>query len=498
MTHLLDSFKAARRVSAPLIGIETADAAATVADIRAYLNGSTPTVAWDCVTGLRGLNDLGTDALSGVSLPQTVNFTEALLAAASFPANVVVFCYGAHRHLGDASAVQAVWNLRDTFKLNRRTLVLLGPSFSWPAEIASDVVILDAPKPTRADLAVILDQQHKNAQLDLPSDAVREQALDALTGLDAFPAENVSAMALTKSGIDVTALWDRKIKAINATDGLQVWTGKGERMADLRGLENVAEFFRSLIAARAFDLVVFIDEAEKSFAGATADHVGDSGVSKDQVGKFLSAVEDHDWLGVLLAGVAGTGKTEMAKAVAAEAGVPLVQFDLGGMKGGIVGESERRIRAALKTITAMSTGRVLVILTANKTTTFTPELNRRVPDQFFFDTPTDEARAAIWPVYIAKFELTAAQAVVPVGFDAGWTGAEIKRACKRAALLGTTVVEAGRYIVPQAVSAASTIAALRVEAQGRFLSASEPGLYRAPVATVGQRAITVGIEARLA
>jgi len=122
----------------------------------------------------------------------------------------------------------------------------------------------------------------------------------------------------------------------------------------------------------------------------------------------------------------------------------------------------------------------LFIGTANKTTIFTPELNRRFPDQFFYDLPDDIGRAAIWPVYVKKNGLSASQAYVPPGFDSGWTGAEIERACGRAALFGETVVEAAQFIIPQAVSARNTIAQLQAEADGRFLSASYPGFYQMP------------------
>lgn len=54
--------------------------------------------------------------------------------------------------------------------------------------------------------------------------------------------------------------------------------------------------------------------------------------------------------GVLFSGQAGTGKTLGAKYMAAEFGVPLIQFDLGGMLGKYVGESEEQLSAALSAI----------------------------------------------------------------------------------------------------------------------------------------------------
>lgn len=481
---LIAAFKAARRVSTPIVAIETPDPASTIASIRKVLNDKSPTLAWDCARGLRGLNDLGKAAMAVIGIDQaiTVNVTETLLAVETLPELSVVFLHNFHRQLHEIPVVQALWNLRDVFKINKRMIVALGPSFQLPAELAGDVIVLDEPLPTRDELSVTLDQQHKNAELALPDDDVRSAALDALVGLPSYPAEQAAAISLTKQGINVPKLWERKIKAIENTNGLHVWKGRpGDTMMDeLRGIDNVVEFMRKLTHADAYGAIVFIDEMDKAFAGGMSEHTGDSGVSKDQVGTLLSYIEDTQSLGVLLAGVAGTGKTQLVKAMGVEAGKPVIVFDLGGMKGGVVGESERHIRAALKVVSATAEGRVLFVGTANRTTLFTPELNRRFPDQFFYDTPDDAGRAAIWPVYVKKNGLTVSQAEIPKGFDTGWTGAEIKRACERAALWGSTVVEASRYIIPSSVSGKVVIENLRREAAGRFLSASYPGLYKVP------------------
>lgn len=491
---MIAAFKAARRVSTPIVAIETPDSAATISTVRKVLSTQTPVLVWDCARGLRGMNPLGEAAMGalGVDPAITVNATETLLAMENLSDLSVVFLHNFHLQVTETPVKQALWNLRDVFKVNKRMAVLLGPGFQLPSELAGDVIVLDEPLPTRAELSVILDQQHKNADLALPDDATRRAALDAIVGLSAFTAEQVSAMALTKNGVDVPRLWDRKVKAIENRDGMRVWQGaKGDTTLDeLRGIDNVVDFMRQLIKAEAFGAIVFIDEMDKALAGGMAEHTGDSGVGKDQVGTLLSYIEDTKSLGVLLAGVAGTGKTQLVKAVGAESGKPVIVFDLAGMKAGHVGESERAIRENLKVVTATAEGRVLFVGTANRTTLFTPELNRRFPDQFFYDSPDDAGRAAIWPVYVAKNGLTAAQAAIPAGFDKGWTGAEIKRACERAALFNTTVVEAAKFIIPAAVSHRQANDNLRREASGRFLSASKPGWYEAPAAAVKAAAAT--------
>ena len=64
------------------------------------------------------------------------------------------------------------------------------------------------------------------------------------------------------------------------------------------------------------------------------------------------------------------------------------------------------------------------------------------------------------------------------------------------ALFGKTVVEAARYIIPQAVSAAKVIDQMRRDSAGKFLSANHEGFYQLPAkpeldVTVPQRSIEV-------
>jgi ATPase family associated with various cellular activities (AAA) len=488
---LVRDFKAARFCSVPLVAIETADPAATVAALLATLPNTVPVVGWDLVRGLHALNEPGAGAVTALRVPAdaTINPVEAFNVASKLPQYTVLVAYNAHHHLKDPGVMQAVWILRDLYKTNRRTFVALGPSFQLPAELAGDLIVLDEPFPTRADLGPIVDQLHTDANLPVPTGEHRAHILDAVVGVpSAFTAEQVVSMALDPKaaapGVQLDRLWAHKIKAINAVDGLGVWKG-GEAIADLQGIDAVKGFMQAFVAADAFGVVVFIDELDKALAGGMSDYSGDSGVSKDQVGTLLSYIEDTDSEGVLLAGLAGTGKSALAKATGNAAGKVTIRFDLGAMKGGTVGQSERQIRNALKVITATAEGRVLFIGTANNSTIFTPEINRRFGDQFFFDLPDAAGRAAMWPVYIAKYGLTDAQLVNRPGLpgavsDEGWTGAEIKRVCKRAARLKITVAAAAQYLVPSAVKEAAKIDRMRAEAAGRFLSANRPGFYTVP------------------
>jgi SpoVK/Ycf46/Vps4 family AAA+-type ATPase len=58
--------------------------------------------------------------------------------------------------------------------------------------------------------------------------------------------------------------------------------------------------------------------------------------------------------GILLAGIQGTGKSLCAKTIAREWRMPLLRLDVGRLFGGIVGESESRVRQMIQIAEAMA------------------------------------------------------------------------------------------------------------------------------------------------
>jgi MoxR-like ATPase len=220
--------------------------------------------------------------------------------------------------------------------------------------------------------------------------------------------------------------------------------------------------------------IVFQDEIEKSLAGAAGDL---SGTTQELLGSQLTFMQDKNATGLLFIGHPGAAKSAIAKAAGNEAGIPTIQFDLGGMKGSLLGESNANMRTSLKVVEAVSQGRALFIATCNDIKSLPPELRRRFSfGTFFFDLPTAKERDLIWNIYFRKFNLKDKDRPS----DIGWTGAEIKNCCDIAWRLKTTLKDAASYIVPLVTSAKERIENLRREADSRFISASEPGPYKAP------------------
>jgi hypothetical protein len=172
--------------------------------------------------------------------------------------------------------------------------------------------------------------------------------------------------------------------------------------------------------------------------------------------------------------VHNSGKSAIAKAAGNEGGIPTISLDIGGMKGSLVGQSEKNLREGLKVISAVSGGKALFISTCNKEGNLPPELKRRFSmGTFFCDLPSNVEKEKIWDIYLKKYEITDSK----LPEDSGWTGAEIKTCCDISWRLGISLQKASEYIVPVYISAKETIEALRSQASGRFISASEPGVY---------------------
>lgn len=483
-------FRGIRRAGVPIVAIETADPAATIIQCMKSLNGTAdtvPIIKWDIIRGLAGLNTAGNNYVSEISPDiaiQLTNPAEMLrYVGDKVPAKDdkagIVFMSNAHLCLmpedkPNLSVIQAAWNIRDTFKSVGATLVMLAPMWKLPPEIQRDTVIISEELPKADDHARMVTSLCEDAGVKEPIGEERTRVIDTLLGLGTFEAEQALALSLTKTGVDIADLWQRKVKAIEQTDGLSVYRGK-EKFADIGGLDNAKRIIGDTIKGKMkISCVVFLDEIDKSMAASNTDT---SGTTQDQNKVLLSYMQDNDIAGILELGPPGTGKTVLAKAAANEYGIPLIMLDLGAMKGQFVGLSEQRMRQAIKIIHAVSDGRALFLGACNRTENLPPELRRRFNyASMFFDLPDEDERKSAWEMWKRKFELTPAQS--DQVSDAGWTGAEIRNCCLKSWAMEIKLSEAANTIVPISRSAADIVEALRKSASGKYTSASKPGLYQ--------------------
>jgi hypothetical protein len=480
MRYIVETVKRAREKGVPLIGISTSDQQATVEVLMRELKeegAPVPLIQWDFCNSFQAQGQVaqavlaemlnGKDARAFNGKPG-----DALQAARGLEKPCLLVFHNAARYLDALPVIQAIANLREPFKEAGVMLALLGHGLHLPVELVGDVLLFDEPLPNDEQLQAMLTDLVGGQDLDF---AVPSSAIDALRGLAMFPAEQVAALALRKTGFDLAGLWERKRQMIEATPGLSVWRGTA-KFDDLGGVARIKQYLRAVLAGRrAPRVVVVIDEIEKMLGGS-----GDtSGVAQDYLGTLLSYMQDQQTQGVIFIGPPGGAKTAVAQAAGNEIGIPTIALDLGGMKGSLVGQSEQRLRTALKTITAIGGGQVLFVATCNKIAKLPPELRRRFNrGTFFFDLPTRAERAVIWQLYCEKYELPLFDG--EQFDDTDWTGAEIAQCTQMAYELNLELAEAAKYVVPVAKAAHEDIAALRGQAAGRFLSASCEGVYQIP------------------
>jgi hypothetical protein len=271
----------------------------------------------------------------------------------------------------------------------------------------------------------------------------------------------------------------------------------GPDLSELRGLDNAIKILNDLwLGPEPPELVVRVDEMDKSFAGLGQNGgPGDNtGIAQDFHQQFLVNMEDNGWLGALLFGVRGGGKTVLTQSIGKAHGIPTIAMDTGQMKAGIHGQSEQHIRDAFRTMKSIGGKRVIVLATCNRMDVFPSELLRRFKlGVLYFDLLTAEERKALWPIYLKKFGQPLNSALPD---DTGWTGAEIRNACELAYMLRRPVADVGKtMIVPYTKSNPKALDSLREQADGKYVSASYAGAYqKANAATeiieVGPRTMT--------
>lgn len=497
-----ESLKTARKVSTPILAVSTADQWATMEAIkRSYADGPKvpPIVQWDCCRAFLPVNEQGQPAINAILPPDAfpgqtpgLNLIEALVMASKLPARSILFLLNAQRFFNEPAVIQGVLNLREVFKENQRTLVLLGPVMQLPIELQQDVMTFDEPLPSEAEIRRIIVEQvqfcgESSKTLTRPDEETLRHAIEALSGLAAFPCEQSTAMALAAANaLDVEALWSRKKAFVAQTRGLR-FDETRETFADLGGLDAAKqhgiEVFGGTLPPRA---IIRIDEIEKHMAGASGALGDSSGVSQDALGVILREMEENEWRGLIAVGPPGSGKSIYSKTLGRTHNVPTLELDLGALKGSLVGQSEENIRTAMKVIRAIAGSGAYFVATCNKLDVLPPELRRRfVHGIWFFDLPTREELRPIWSINLQRFGLDGADVEQLLEMSAGWTGAEVRNVCRLAYETRKPIASMAGRIVPVSKSDPDSVDRLRRAASGKFLSASAPGAYHHPADVAG-------------
>lgn len=357
--------------------------------------------------------------------------TEALRAVAAvgkdaiFHNNHVFIFRDLDDFFGEPSVRRALRTLTEGNKLVnkrwKRPILILSPRREIHPKLRSAMQILEFSLPGPEAMGRVFDFVKTSVESDDPSkaqcdDTLRERLINSLLGLSATEAENALSRCLVRHGGFCDAMTqtilDEKAAIIKKSEVLTYIPEQSMATRDMIG---------------GYDrLMEFIDRRSLAYQ------------------KEARALGLDYPKGVVLLGVPGTGKSYVAKAIARLLGLPGYVMDVGSVFGSLVGESESRMRDALRTVEAQqgcvllldeadkafggavdSSGdsgvtrrvfgqmltwlaekndRTFVIMTLNRTKGIPPEFLRagRFDKVFFTDLPNAVEREAIFKIHMKK------------------------------------------------------------------------------------------------
>jgi hypothetical protein len=432
---------------------------------------------WDIDRGLNAGTAGGTSTAS-----DPLAAIRALNALAKPDSSALLVLPNFHRFLQStesAAIVQALAHQIQAGKNNRTFIVILSAVVQIPTELDKLFTVIEHELPDREQLQTIASgiATEKN---EMPKGGDLQRLLDAAGGLTRYEAEGAFSLSLVRHAkLQPETVWELKAGMLKKSGLLSLHRG-AEKFADLGGLDSLKQFCSRALGA----------------------------------GRRKTSARPR---GILLLGVAGSGKSAFCKALGNETGRPTLILDVGALLGSLVGQTEQNIRQALRIADAMSpcivmldevekalagvssggsgdsgvgarlfgtfltwlsdkTSDTYVVCTSNDISKLPPEFSRaeRFDGIFFLDTPSTAEKEKIWPIHQRRYEIAGTDKRPD---DGQWTGAEIQSCCRLAALLDMPLTEAAKNVVPVAVTAAESVERLRAWAAGRCLDASRPGIY---------------------
>ena len=263
--------------------------------------------SWDFIDGYIGNpNDNGFGARNPL---QALELIEKLTPET--PAIILLKDY--HLFLNDISISRKLKNLSRFLRNQSKTIVIVAPEINIPESLRDYITIIEFKLPQPSEIKKELLRVQESLGHYLP-----ETSLDILVrscqGLSLERIRKVlSKIIATYKEINIESLdiiFTEKKQIISQTKILEFCTVI-ERMSDIGGLENLKKWLQKR-------------------AGALSQRAEHYGLPSPK--------------GLFLVGIQGTGKSLSAKAIANEWGLPLLRLDVGKLFGGIIGESESKMR----------------------------------------------------------------------------------------------------------------------------------------------------------
>jgi SpoVK/Ycf46/Vps4 family AAA+-type ATPase len=228
-----------------------------------------------------------------------------------------------NRFLTDLSISRKLRNISRILKLQPKTIIIVGSDLTIPKELQDLITILDFQLPLQEEIKQELNRLVKSLNIKIEPQLF-ENLTRACQGLSLERIRRVlSKIIATYKTIDnnsIQVLLSEKKQIISQTEILE-YSSVNETITNLGGLDTLKDWLKK----------------RKTAFGTQAANYG------------LPTPR-----GLLLIGIQGTGKSLTAKAIANDWQLPLLKLDVGKLFGGIVGESESRLRQMISVAETIS------------------------------------------------------------------------------------------------------------------------------------------------
>ena len=318
-----------------------------------------------------------------------------------------------NRFLNDLAISRKLRNLSRLLKLQPKTIIIIGSELNIPLELQDLITILQFHLPTEEEIILELQRLIKSLKIKVDN-KLFESLTRSCQGMSLERIRRVlSKIIATYKTINensISILLNEKKQIISQTEILE-YSSVNEKFDNLGGLKNLKEW---------------LQKRQTAFSSQAINY----GLPTPR--------------GLLLIGIQGTGKSLTAKAIANDWKLPLLKLDIGKLFGGIVGESESRLRQMISVTETISpcilwideidkafnnsqnrsdggtsnrvlgtfvtwlsekTKPVFVIATANSIDYLPLEIIRkgRFDEIFFLDLPQRSEREEIFKIHLQQF-----------------------------------------------------------------------------------------------
>jgi len=326
----------------------------------------------------------------------------------------------------DEMVTQSILNHMSIYEKQQTMFVVIGSNLKFPSQLDKIVTRLELPFPTPDEFKTFALELCEQTGIEY-----NQRAVDACKGLSFEEGKNTLTLTIVENKQMVPeTIMEIKKSMLRKTGFLDYL--EPVPIEDVGGLEQAKKFFYKRL-----------------------EKWGDQKFPKLQ--------------SVFLGGLSGTGKSLLAKALSSIFNCPLIIWDINATKGGLVGDTERNMRLATKTIDAFgmcivlvdevekvfsgSTGQFahstdagimahwltwtqesksekIIVCTANEISNLPPEFMRRFDVSFFVDFPNKSAIKDIIDIMNKRYGSNIPTNSSTINSLIGWSGSEIERLAK--------------------------------------------------------------------